>query len=119
MNTKWMLGVVVKMPISFSSKLYLIKKFFMFKQVLGPSPLLHVVKKIHSRLFFRGGSENEACLSDQAFFEMMSETIPDKPPRLNDREVRELLSSTAKLTKQQRILKSILEEATLSRAISE
>jgi hypothetical protein len=30
----------------------------MFKQVLGPSPLLYVVKKIHSRLFFRGGSEN-------------------------------------------------------------
>jgi hypothetical protein len=114
-----MLEVLVKTPVSLSSKLYLLKKIFMFKQILGPSPLLHVVKKIHSRLFFRGGSENNGCLSDEAFFKIMTETIPDKPHRLNNKEVRELLSSTAKLTKQQRILKSVIEEAELSKAISE
>lgn len=91
----------------------------MFKQVLGRSPLLYGVKKIHSHLFFRGGSENNLCLSDEAFFEIMTETIPDKPRRLNNREVQELLSSTAKLTKEQRLLKSVIEEAKLSKAISE
>jgi hypothetical protein len=114
-----LLGVVVKTPVSFSSKLYLLNKNFMFKQVLGPSPLLYAVKKIHSRLFFRGGSENNVCLSDEAFFEIMTKTIPDKPRRLNNREVQELLSSTAKLTKEQRLLKSVIEEAKLSKAISE
>ena len=103
---------------SFSSKLSKFKKFyifikekFMLKQILGPSPLLYGVKKISSHLFFRGGSENNVCLSDEAFFEIMTETIPDKPRRLNNREVRELLSSTAKLTKEQRLFKSVLEEA--------
>jgi hypothetical protein len=115
-----LLGVVVKTPISFNSKLYLLKKVFMFKKVLGPSPLLYVVKKIQSRLSFRGGSENNVRVSDEAFFEIMIESIPEKPRRLNNREVRELmLSNTAKLTKQQRILKSVIEEAKLSKAISE
>jgi len=91
----------------------------MFKKVLGPSPLLYGVRKIQSHLFFRGGSEDNVCLSDEAFFEMITETIPEKPRRLNNREVRELFSVTAKLTKEQRLLKSIIEEAKLSKAISE
>jgi hypothetical protein len=52
----------------------------------------------------------------------MTETIesnPEKPRRLNNKEVRELLASKVKLTKEQRLLKSVLEEATLSKAISE
>lgn len=117
------LGVVAKTPVSFSSKLSKFKKFYIFikekfmvKQVLGPSPLLYGVKKIHSHLFFRGGSENDICLSDEAFFEMI---IPDKPPRLSNREVRELSSVTAKLTREQRLFKSVIEEAKLSKAISE
>ena len=95
----------------------------MFRQIWGPSPLLCGVKKIRSDLFFRGGSENDVCLSDEAFFEIMTETIDSDPNknkarRLNNREVRELLSTKAKLTKEQRLLKSVLEEASLSKAIS-
>lgn len=94
----------------------------MFRKILGPSPLLWGAKKMQSHLYFRGGSENDVCLSDQAFFEMVTETIDsnkNKPRRLNDREVRELLSTKAKLTKEQRLLKSVLEEAALSKAISD
>lgn len=96
----------------------------MFKKILGPSPLLFGVKRIHSHLFFRGGHENDVCLSDEAFFEMMTEAIESdftksKPRRLNNREVRELLSSKSRLTKEQRLLKSVLKEASLSKAISE
>jgi len=96
----------------------------MFRKILGPSPLLYGVKKIQSHLFFRGGSENGVCLSDEAFFEIMTETIDsnpnkNKPRRLNNREIRELLSTKAKLTKEERLLKSVLEEANLSKAISD
>lgn len=97
----------------------------MFRKILGPSPLLCGVKKIQSHLYFRGGSANDVCLSDEAFFEIMTETIDsdpnnnNKPRRLNNREVRELLSTKAKLTKEQRLLKSVIEEASLSKAISE
>ena len=47
-----------------------------------------------------------------------SDLNKNKPSRLNSREVRELLSTKAKLTKEQRLLKSVLEEASLSKAIS-
>nr|YP_010283344.1 hypothetical protein MKU01_pgp030 [Psammodictyon constrictum]ULD16463.1 hypothetical protein [Psammodictyon constrictum] len=98
----------------------------MFRKILGPSPLLYGVKKIHSNIFFRGGSENDVCLSDDAFFEIMTDSIDsdpnkNKPRRLSNREVRELLAiqSKSKLTKQQRLLKSVLDEANLSKSISE
>lgn len=96
----------------------------MFRKILGPSPLFWGVKKIQSHLFFRGGSENDVCLSDESFFAIMTETIDsdpnkNKPRRLNNRELRELLSTKAKLTKEQRLLKAVLEEANLSKAISE
>ena len=96
----------------------------MFRKILGSSPLLCGVKKIHSHLFFRGGNENDVCLSDEAFFEMVTETTDSGPNknklrRLNSREVRDLLSTKAKLTKEQRLLKSVLEEASLSKAISD
>ena len=93
----------------------------MFRKILGPSPVLcgvkKGVKKIKSKLFFRGGSENDVCLSDEAFFEIITET--NKPRRLNNREVQDLLSTKAKLTKEQRLLKSVLENANLSRTISD
>ena len=96
----------------------------MFRQIWGPSPLLCGVKKIRSDLFFRGGSENDVCLSDEAFFEIMTETLDSnsklkKPRRLGNRELQNLLSTKAKLTKEQRLLKSVLEEANLSKSISD
>ena len=97
-----------------------------FKKILGPSPLLYGVGKIHSRLFFRAGSESEnsVCLSRETFFEIITESIDstpnkNKPRRLTNVELRELLSTKVKLTKEQRLLKSVLEEANLSKAISD
>lgn len=90
----------------------------MFKKILDPFPVLGRVKKLQSHLSFRGGSENDVCLSDEAFFEIISET--NKPRRLNNKEVRDLLSTQSiKLTKEQRLLKSVLENANLSRTISD
>jgi len=95
----------------------------MFRKILGPSPLLCGVKKIHSHLFFHGGSKNDACLSDEEFFEMITEIMEDpnnqKPRRLTNCEVVELFSARAKLTKEQRLLKSVLKEATLSNNIAQ
>jgi hypothetical protein len=119
---KTFLGVVVETSTSFNLELYLLKKRFMFKRfkkILGPSLLLKGVKKIRNRLFFRGGSDNDVCISDEAFFEALMETIPSKPRRLSNKEVQELLSSTARLTKEQKIVRSVLEEVNLSKAISE
>lgn len=93
----------------------------MFKKILGPSPLLYGVKKVHSHLFFREGSKNNDYLSDDTFFEIMTETLdpnPKKPRRLNNKEVRELFSNTAKLSKEQRLLGSVIEEAKVSKIIS-
>jgi hypothetical protein len=96
----------------------------MFKKILGPSPLLFGVKRIKSNLSFRGGNEDGVCLSDDAFFEVMIEKInPDvtKPRRLTNKELRNLLATNtkSKLTKEQKLLKSVIEEASLSKTISE
>jgi hypothetical protein len=90
----------------------------MFKQILGPSPALYGIKKIHSHLFFRGGSDKDLCLADDVFFETMIEETKGKPPRLTNQELRKLLTAK-KLTKEQRLVKSVIEEANLSRLISE
>lgn len=79
-------------------------------------------KKNSKSYFFRGGSENNAGLSDEAFFETRTkESVSDraKASKLNTKEVRELLSIKAKLTKKQWLLKSILEKANLSKALSD
>lgn len=96
----------------------------MFQKILGPSPLLYSIKQIQSRVFFRGGDSNDMCLSDESFFELISEHIEndtktDKPRRMNHQELRELISTRSKLTKEQRLIKSVLEEAKLSKSISE
>lgn len=89
------------------------------RRILGPSPMLYGIEKIHKHLSFRGGSEDDVCLSDESFFELMTEQMNTKPRRLNQREVQELFDKSKKLTKEQRLVKSILEEAQLSRIISE
>lgn len=89
---------------------------FMFRQILEPSPALYVIKKIHSHLFFHGGDATDTYLSDQEFFEGIS----DKPVRLTNPKVTEMLSNkTKKLTKDQRLVKSVIEQAQISRVISE
>src|SRR5210317_42565 len=89
---------------------------FMFRQILEPSPALYVIKKIHSHLFFHGGDATDTYLSDQEFFEGIS----DKPVRLTNPKVTEMLSNkTKKLTKDQRLVKSVIEQAQISRVIYE
>ena len=95
----------------------------MFRKILGPFPLLCGLKNTELS-FFRGGSQNDVCLSDKAFFEIMTETIDfdsnkNKPRRLNNKQVRELLSTKAKLTKEQQLLKSVLKKASVFKVISD
>ena len=94
----------------------------MFKKISIRFPLSYGIKKIRTRgtqLFFRGGdTKSDICLSDEAFFEMIIDTSKNKPRRLSPKEVQELFSTKAKLTKEQRLLKSVLEEATVSKAIA-
>ena len=73
----------------------------------------------------RGGdSKSGVYLLDEAFFEIMTETMESDPtneklPRIKNTELRELLSTQVKLTKEQRLLKSVLEEASLAKVISD
>jgi len=99
-------------------KNFLSKDTFMIAKILGPSPMLYGIKKIHSYLFVRGGSQEDVCLSDEAFFELMTE---EQPPRMTGSELQEWLDPIKKvrLTKDQKLLKSVIEQAKLSRAISE
>ncbi len=91
----------------------------MFRQILGPSPALCVIKKVHSHLFFHGGDTTDTDLSDQEFFQVISDKN-SKPTRLTNKEVTEILSHKGKkLTKDQRLVKSIIEQAQASRVISE
>ncbi len=63
-------------PIKIPNNSYIFSKGgFMFRKILGPSPILYGIKKVHSHLFIRGGSENDLCLSDEAFFEIMTEPV--------------------------------------------
>ena len=66
----------------------------MFRKSFSPSIFGLRDKKVQSHLFFRGGSENNVSMSDETFFDIMSETIDiesdpdkDKPRRLSNREV--------------------------------
>nr|YP_010472335.1 hypothetical protein N4L43_pgp009 [Pleurosigma intermedium]UVG41946.1 hypothetical protein [Pleurosigma intermedium] len=90
-------------------------------KIIGKSLLLRGVRKINSHLFFRGGNQQDICYSDEAFFEMESENIDfeDKLRRATNKEVQDLFSDKGQLSKNQRLVKSVLEEAKLSRKISE
>lgn len=91
------------------------------RTILGPSPLFYGMKKIHHVLFIRGGSENGQCLDDQTFFELMITDETTKPPRIKQNEIKTLLNKAnkARLTKEERLVKSIVEQAQLSRFVSE
>ena len=95
------------------------KRKNIINKIVGPSPLLFGVRQMHSNLFFRGGNQ-DVCYSEDGFFKIISENIDvdNKPRRATSKEVQELFSSKGKLTKDQRLVKSIIEEANLSRTIS-
>ena len=89
-------------------------------KILGPSPLAYTLKKVNKALLVRAGdsSTNDICLSDEDFFEILLEE-KTKPPRLTNREVQKLFDPKAKLTKNQKLLKSVIEDCELRRVISE
>lgn len=86
------------------------------------------IKKVCSKLFFYGGSsgfERECMsISDEAFFELMNEEIKSPRPRMDPKEVNQWMNPLNKinkkrLTRNQKLVKSVLEKAEVSRAISE
>ena len=88
----------------------------MFRHSLGSSPALYLIKKVNSHLFLRGGDLTDSYLSDEEFFEV----ILPKPPRLTNSQLTEMLSKKQKkLTKNQKLVKSVIEQAQLSRTLSE
>jgi hypothetical protein len=60
-------------------------------------------------LFFSGSSEKGVYLADDAFFEIINEETQSKIPRLSNGELRKCLAEgkKIKLTKEQRLLKSV------------
>ena len=91
-----------------------------FRKILGSSPAVYTIKKISSCLFVHGGETADDYLTDKEFFEMIGPDIPPyKQKRLSNGELKKLLGTRAKLTKNQKLVKSVLEEAELSRMISE
>ena len=86
-------------------------------KVLGPSPLRYSIRKI---VTLAGGEQNDqSVLNDDNFFEFLPSTEAPKPRRLTNGELRELFKSNAKLTRDQRLIKSVVEEARLTRKITE
>ena len=95
----------------------------MLRYILGPSPLVSTIttiRKLNSNLSFRGGSTEGQCFSVEISYEFLENlTDSNKPERLTQSQLQKILSTNAKkLTKQQRLLKSVLDEANLSRTVS-
>ena len=114
----------------------------MVRNLLGFSPLLFGIKKMSTKLFFRGGADDATCLSDSEFFDLIGEGIcidkeieidisrPEphipkpkafKKRRLTNPELRKILDSNSKikLTRNQRLLKSVIDECRLTENLSE
>jgi hypothetical protein len=53
------------------------------------------------------------------FFEIITEKFDAKPRRMSNREIKQLLNTKAKLSKEQKLLKSVLEELAVTKLISE
>lgn len=91
----------------------------MFRQILGPSPTLDVRKKVRSHLFFHWGNATDTHFSEQEFFQVILDNNSNSL-RLTNRQITEILSNKGKkLTKDQRLVKSIIEQTQVSRLISE
>jgi hypothetical protein len=92
---------------------------------LGPSFISYTLRKM---VQLRGGSSSivnkdtsgnkDNYLKDDSFFEFYRET-QTKPPRMSDQEVRDLYKFKDKLTREQRLVKSVLDDCSVSRVVSE
>lgn len=90
----------------------------MLKQIIAGSPAVFIIKKVGSSLFCRGGSENTVLQPNQEFIQYTSEP---KPSRIKQISLNKILQNEAKrkLTKNEKLIKDIVEKAELSRAVSE
>ena len=87
-------------------------------KILGSSPMSYYIKKVSTAI--RAGadkSEHGQCMADEGRFDTFIHDSPEKPPRLSNSELRDLLSSRAKLTKQQKLVKSVLDDCIARRNI--
>jgi len=93
----------------------------MFKKIITPSPAIFVIKRVASHLFFRGGSESANYVGDEEYFKFHDNGSEVKEPRIKNLKLTEMLRNRAKnkLTKNQRLIKDVVEHAELSRAISQ
>ena len=93
----------------------------MLKQIIGPSPAVFVIKKVGSSLFCRGGNENTVLDPNQEFVQFTEGAREPKPSRMTQLRLNELLKNKAKrkLTKNEKLIKAVVEQAELSRAVSE
>lgn len=91
----------------------------MIAKILGPSPMLYCIKKITVSIR-AGGNESDfhgQCMADEARFDTFIQDSPERPPRLSNSELRDLLESKGKLTKQQKLVKSLVEDCMARRTI--
>ena len=93
----------------------------MLKGIIGPSPAVFVIKKVGSSLFYRGGNENPVLQPNQEFVPFTEEASETKLPRITQLDLNELLQNKAKrkLTKNEKLIKSIVEQAELSRTVAD
>jgi hypothetical protein len=78
-----------------------IRKFF------GPSPLGFGLKKARQALLIRGGQEPQPRLQEDPVFETY---VQEKPRRMTDVELRDMYKPNAKLSKQEKLVKSVLDD---------
>ena len=84
-------------------------------KILGPSPMKYAFKKAGKVLFVKGGHQDiiddNICISDEIFFETYIE--PKTKPRrmrMSNKELLGLYDSKVKLSKDQKLVKSVLDD---------
>ena len=92
----------------------------MLKKIIGPSPAGFVIKKVGSSLFCRGGDGNAVLPPTQEFILPDEGPCETKIPRMSQLDLNKLLQNKSKrgLTKDEKLLVSVIEHAELTRSIS-
>lgn len=80
--------------------------------ILGPSPLTYTIKKVRQVLLVRGGHETPVNVADSIYLsdEALFETYMQRPRRMTERELRDLYGPHIKLSKEQKLVKSVLDD---------
>lgn len=100
------------------------------KKIIGPSPAISTIKKFKRIIFCHGGSSvhQDQAPSVAEYVEVDPEPpiveaprSKSKPPRILTRELNDILRKKAKqkLTRDEKLIKSVVDQAELSRVLSE